>query len=358
MTSLSYLREEIKKDNLDGVLISTSSQIGYLTGYFGFSSIERDAYMLVTNNKAYLFTNPLYNDEVKKRCPDVIVIQHTAQHPFALNFKNIVSKYKCQTIGFESNNLSVSEYLKITAQIDCRLVNIDLSHIRSKKTPDEIESIKKACLLAQKAYLLTKEKIKPHMSEAGLALLFELTVKKLGGDLSFPTIVAFGKNAAIPHHHSDETKLKTNDVVLMDFGVKLNNYCSDITRTFFLGKATNEYQKLYHIVKNAQKAAIDFINMSLATKKEILAQTVDDEARNFIIEKGHPSIPHSLGHGIGIEVHEAPSLSPNSKDILTEGMVFSIEPGIYVPNKLGIRIEDLFLIQNNQLIQLTGGLTS
>ena len=139
-------------------------------------------------------------------------------------------------------------------------------------------------------------------------------------------------------------------------GIKYENYCSDMTRTIFIGQPTDEQKKIYQTVLTSQELAIEQFNNETMKQKEIKqihANEIDKVASDFITSRGFPSIPHSLGHGIGLEVHEAPHLSPKSKEILTNGMVFSIEPGIYLPDNMGVRIEDLFTIQNNELTQLT-----
>lgn len=148
---------------------------------------------------------------------------------------------------------------------------------------------------------------------------------------------------------------------MLDFGAKINGYCSDMTRTVFFGKPDGRQKKMYDTVLQAQEEAVDFIakqqalliNFAVKNGKQIKAKDVDKVARAYIISKGFPTISHSLGHGVGLKVHEHPSLSPKSKDFLTEGMVFSIEPGIYIPNFGGVRIEDLFVLEKNGLRQIT-----
>ncbi|CAN5188979.1 Xaa-Pro peptidase family protein [soil metagenome] len=353
MKPLQSSRKLLKKIQLDAILFSSAPNILYLTNYAGFSETERDAYTLLLENKCYLFTNPLYAQEIKQKTTDFRIIEHDAKRPFIKNLADIVEKEGLSTIGFENDNLTVAEYLRLTENISSHFISVDLTKLRIYKNDTEIENIKKACQIADEALANIKSKVKPGVTELDIALEFELTVRKFGGVLSFPTIVAFGKNAAIPHHHTDQTKLKINDVVLIDCGVKINNYCSDITRTFFIGKPTLEQKKAYQTTFDAQQKAVKYISMLLEQKKEINAAEVDDVAREHITQNGFPSIPHSLGHGIGIQVHEAPPLSPTSKNTLEEGMVFSIEPGIYLTNKFGIRIEDLYAIQNNKLVQLT-----
>lgn len=353
MPDLSPVRQLLKEKKLDAILFSSPSHLMYLTGYAGFSTIERDGFLLVTSKRCYLFTHSLLITELREKFQQLVVIEYKRDYPFAKTLADIVSKNKLKKIGFESNNITVTEYLTITENTSSRLVAVDLRHFRSKKSKDEVTNIRKACQITEKALKQTVKQLKPGVTELEIASVFEINIRKLGATLSFPSIVAFGRNSAIPHHHSDETMLKINDVAIIDCGVRFNNYCSDMTRTFFVGRTTNEQQKTFDTVQKAQSLAIDFITTCLENKKPILAAAVDDEAREYIISQGYPSIPHSLGHGIGIGVHEAPALSPTSKDEIFEGMVFSLEPGIYLPTKFGVRIEDLFAIQNGQLIQLT-----
>ncbi len=343
----------LKRKQLDALLISSPKHITYLTSYGGFSQTERDAFLLITKKKSYLFSNSLLRNEVKQKIEKIEVIEHTRGHPFAKNLAEIVKKEKIERIGFESDNVTVTEYLTLTENISSPFISTDLSSLRVIKQKQEIEHIRMACTIAKKAYSLTLRKIKPGVSEKEVASIFEINLLKLGASLSFPTIVAFGKNAAIPHHHIDDTTLKTNDLILMDFGAKYNNYCSDMTRTFTQGTPPREQLKAIDVVKMSQDLAVKYIENTLKEKKDISASEVDDIARDYIIEKDFPSIPHSLGHGIGIEVHEAPSLSPNSTDTLVEGMVFSIEPGIYINGKFGVRVEDLYTIQSGKLVKLS-----
>lgn len=353
MTSFQTARKILQKNQLEAILFSSRAHLTYLTNYGGFSPQERDAYILLLANKNYLFTSALYYHELKEYAKDFHIIENNSSHPFIKNISDVIKKNGLERIGFESDNITVTEYLRLTENISSRFISVDLNALRSCKTPEEISLIKKACTLADTALKKIKPKIKPGITEEQVALKFETAVRKMGGRLSFPTIVAFGTNASIPHHHTDKTKLKSKDIFLIDCGVEINNYCSDMTRTFFIGDPPSEQKKAYTVTRDAQKKAVDFIENNLSNNRPILASEVDAIAREYIISKGYPSIPHSLGHGIGIEVHEAPSISPTSKANVEDGMVFSIEPGIYVPDKLGIRIEDLYVIQNQKLTQLT-----
>ena len=210
---------------------------------------------------------------------------------------------------------------------------------KAVKSSAEISKIEKACKLGDKIFDYVLKKIKLGVTEKKLAQEIKLFAKKHGTNLSFPSIVAFGANSAFPHHIPTNKKLTKNQIVLLDFGVKLNNYCSDMTRTVFFGKANLKFKKIYNTVLESQEKAIKELNRT--TK----ASEIDKIARDYIISKSYPTMPHGLGHGIGTEVHENPHLAPKSKEILKEKMVFSIEPGIYLENYGGVRIEDLVVLE-------------
>ncbi len=348
---LSRLRRIVKEEALDSVLISAAPTIAYLTGYHGFSVVERDGYLLATQNKAYLFTSGLYRDAVQD-IAGIAVIETTIKSPFLENLKTILKKDRIKTAGYEANFLSVAEYHRLSPLFE-KMANLPLRTLREIKSSDEINTIQHACSLGLAALVETLPHAQPGISEQKLAGTLEIAIKQMGANLSFPTIIAFGKNSAVPHHLTGETKLGKQDVVVLDFGVLYKGYCSDISRTIFVGTPTKVQQKAYNAVLEAQTRAVSFIRQQLKLKRPVSAKETDKIARDYILSQGFPSIPHSLGHGIGIEVHESPTLSPVSRDLLTNGMVFSIEPGIYLAGKFGIRIEDLFAIEKNKLRQLT-----
>ena len=248
-------------------------------------------------------------------------------------------------MGIEEDELTITEH-KLLKKHFKKTKHFDIKAHRSIKTPEEIKKIEKAAKLGDLAFKYILKKIKTGITEKQLAYELEMFIKQNGAELSFPSIVAFGKNSSIPHHQTGDSILgeKNGQFILLDFGVKYQNYCSDMTRTIFFGNPTEKQEKIYKTVLTAQQKVIDFINSATGSGKIVKASEVDNIARDYIISKGYPTIPHSLGHGIGLEVHEHPSLSPKSKEFLKEGMVFSIEPGIYLKGFGGVRIEDLFCI--------------
>ena len=345
---IQKLKKKIKQEKLDGVLISSVSNITYLTGYANFSREEREAYIFIGNNFAYIITDGRYSEAVKKQVPHLQLFERGNGKSTKDLFKR--HKKEIKKIGIEEDNLTVAEHRVLKKHFK-NLKHFSVS--RSIKDEKEIEKIEKAAKLGDKTFKFILGKIKSGITEKKLAFEIELFIKTGGGDISFPTIIGFGKNSSVPHHQTGNAKLKKRDFVLLDFGIKLEEYCSDMTRTVFFGSPNKEQRKIYEVVLKAQKRAVDFINSCLKSGKEIKASMVDKVARDYITFRGYPPISHSLGHGIGLEVHEHPHLSPKSKDILREGMVFSIEPGIYLPDFGGIRIEDLFVLGKHGVKQIT-----
>ncbi|EKD87063.1 MAG: hypothetical protein ACD_37C00057G0005 [uncultured bacterium] len=216
------------------------------------------------------------------------------------------------------------------------------------KTDQEIEKIKKACEVGDKVYSQILKKIKVGITEKELSREIVRLIRKESASLSFRPIVAFGKNAYEIHHKANETKLRKNHgFIKLDLGAKLDGYCSDMTRTVFFGKATKKQKKIYQTVSEAQKRAMRLVE----DKRK--AFDVDKIARDYITSQGFPSYPHTLGHGIGRKVHESFRLGPKSKNLLRNGMVFTIEPGIYIKDYGGVRIEDTFVLRNNKPEPLT-----
>ena len=321
----------------DALLISSRPNIVYLTDYSGFSQTERECFLLITKSKKYIITDDRYSEAIKKQIPDFTLINIGAPRFVSEGEKNIKDLINL-TVGVEENDLTVLEY-KSLKKITKKLVNIDLSHLRIVKDTKEIKNIRLACSIADKAFFNILNELKTGVTEKEIASKINAFFKEKGDGISFNPTVAFGANSSIPHHVSSKTKLVNNSIVLFDFGAWVNNYCSDISRTIFFGKAPEKFKKMHSVVLEAQKKSID------AIKPGVLAKEIDRIARNYIVSKGYPNILHSVGHGIGIEVHESPTLSPNSKDIIKNGMVFSVEPGIYIPGFGGVRIEDLVLVR-------------
>lgn len=341
ITSLSKIKQDLIKNNSDAILISSIPNIIYLTGYSGFSKDEREAYLVITKNEQYILTDGRYSHAAKTLISDFKLIEICSENSLSKILQNLKLKHKIKNLGIEDDNIKVSEHKVLKKYFGDTYHYGGTNNLRIIKNKDEILKIEKSCKLGDKTFDYILRNIKLGITEKELAFKIEFFIKKNGGDISFPPIVAYGANSANPHHLPTAKQLIKNSIILLDFGAKLDNYCSDMSRTIFFGKPTTEQKSIYKTVLCAQQKAIDSLAM------DIKASEIDKIARDYITSQGYKTIPHSLGHGVGIEVHESPHLSPKSKDMLKEGMVFSVEPGIYIPNLGGVRIEDLVVLTKN-----------
>lgn len=352
---IANVRKLLEQHDLDAVFISSLPNIAYVTNYSGFTTHDRDAFVLITKKKQYIFTHGIYKEDVKQKVRNFTLIEIKRENPISTAIKHAVDEHTITKLGFEAFDLKVSEYTRMIEQIAEKILRPTtlVNKLRINKSKQEIALLKKACELGDKTFSYISKQLKNGITETELAAQLDYFVKTLGADVSFETIVAFEENAAYPHHVPTTKKLTMDSFVLLDFGVKFQNYCSDMTRTISFGKVDPEKKKIYDTVLNSQKQAVLYIEEQLNSKQKINGKDADKAARDYIIAQGYNTIPHSLGHGIGLEVHEAPRLSPAYDEELKEGMVFSIEPGIYIPGNTGVRIEDLYTIQNNKLLQIT-----
>jgi len=346
----------LTKNKVDALLISSSHNIGYLTGFFGFSKTEREGYVLVTKKHVYFFASGLNSQAVEKHIAamqdtTISLVEISPRTPLTKHIlATIITKEKIKNFGFEKYHLSFAEFERLKKDLTTHLVPTGflIEELRMNKTDSEISAIQKACALGDKAFTHALGKIKNGITENELAFEIEFFIRKAGAQLSFPSIVAFGFHASVPHHVTSNQRLKTNSWILLDFGVQIDNYCSDMTRTVFFGKATTEQKRMYHTVLEAQRRSFEQLSnetMQQSGNKPIKAADIDNIARSYIVSQCFPTIPHSVGHGIGLEVHEPPRISLKITDILTENMVFSLEPGIYLPKAGGVRIEDLVVLR-------------
>lgn len=364
---LTNLNKLLTQESLDAALISSPFNILYLTNFSHFYHTEREVFLLITNKNRYIFTDGRYTNAVQKHLTEMSLrsgeageaiskiktfqlVEISSQNPFENLIKNIVEKEKILSLGIETNNITVAEHKKIAPLVK-NIKHFDLTKLRIIKDKEEISAIQKACVLGDKTFSFILGKIKPGITEKEIAYEMESFIRKNSAEISFRTIVAFGKNSAFPHHKTGNERLQNNDTILLDFGVKYENYCSDMTRTLFFGKASAEKKRIYTTVLDAQQKAIEYLQKNI--KNQIPLSSIDKIARDYIISRNFPSIPHSLGHGIGLQDHEPYPLSPKSEEIIKNGMVFSIEPGIYLNDFIGVRIEDLIAIQDNAVLQLT-----
>lgn len=349
---LQNIRVILKSQSLDAVLISSHPNLIYTTNYAGFYAEERDAYVLITKNNAYIFTHALYAEAMPSQVPHLTLVEMSRATPFTEQLQSLCKKHMIKKLGFEANDISVAEFNLINT-LPTELISIDFQALRLHKLPDEVSQIKRACALTDKACNHILNLIKPGLTEKQIEHEINMFMINNKAESAFRPIVAFGKNTSVPHHLAGDTILKKNDVVLIDLGAKVDNYVADVTRTFFIGKVPSRWKELYATVLDTQQYIQKDIILKLESNLPVISSELDTLARNFITEKNYPPFPYSLGHGFGLEVHERPLLNARHHDTITDTMVFTLEPGIHLTGEIGIRIEDDFIINDNKLIKLT-----
>ena len=253
----------------------------------------------------------------------------------------------------ETNYLSVDRFDKLKAElgeeVSCAPLEEAPQKLRQVKTPAEIMIIRKACRITSDAFRAILPKIREGMTEKELQIELDFTMLKLGADTTaFDTIIASGENGSLPHAIPGSRKLRSGDMITMDFGAKVGNYCADMTRTVALGQPSEELRRIYDTVLRAQTMCED----AVAAGKNCF--DIDKLARDYIDARGYAGrFGHGLGHSVGIDIHEEPRLSPACHDVLRAGVVITVEPGVYVPGLGGVRIEDTCLVKENGCEPLT-----
>ena len=330
----------------EAVYTACEYQMRYITGF----AAENGA-VVVDKDGVTLYTDSRYIEAAEK------LFAGTDVTPTLWNgktLKDLLEKYKTVAISFDET--SHAHYLKLQ-EVGVELVNADEAFKKAMtvKNDWELSCIQKACEIAEDAFNALLPEIKEGMTETEVAALLEYKMRALGAEgLSFPTIVAFGAHAAIPHHETGVTKLQFGDEILIDFGCRVNGYCADITRTFLFGDdgKHEEFKKAHAHVLKAHELAKEKIVAGMTGKE------ADAIARDYLKEQGYGELfTHSLGHGIGLNVHEFPGVSPRSESVLENGMVFSDEPGVYVAGEYGIRIEDTVTLKDGKVVSFMGKTT-
>lgn len=344
---LQKLRELLKENDLDAAIITGRANTLYFSGFTGSTS-----YLLVGMEKAWLIVDFRYTIQAKEQVTEGVE-SIELEDSFHSTMNEIIKQNGLYNIGFEGDALTFTQYeeLKNKLTFAKSLVSLGnkIDRIRIIKDADEIEKLQEAVLLGCKAFDHIVGFIRPGMKETEIAAELEYTMKKLGAQgPSFETIIAAGPRSALCHGTATDYALKKGDAVVLDFGVIYRNYCSDMTRTIFIGEPDPELKKIYGIVRKAQETALESLVPGIS------GFDADKAARDVIAEAGYGKhFGHGLGHGVGLEIHEDPRLSLKSTDILTESMVFTVEPGIYVEGLGGVRIEDMVVFTDGKLRNFT-----
>ncbi len=320
----------MKIKGIDSLVLTKPVDVTYVTAFTG-----HDSWAVITRNTVYLITDSRYTEQADKECVGATIVERKDLITQAAG--QLLSKLKSVNLVGVEHSISLAAFKALKKHCRVRLKSVTSSIMaepRSIKDAGEVAAIRTAAAMSAKAL----EKIMPHfspgISESDLAGLLDLEIRLLGCVNAFQSIVAFGPNASRPHHQPGRRKLGHNDTILIDFGAAYKGYASDITRCFVVGKPTRLYRQAYAVVEQAQAAAIS------VARAGVKLSVVDEAARSVIRDSGFPVYGHGSGHGLGLEIHEVPFLKEDAKGTLKAGQIITIEPGIYIPGKLGIRIED------------------
>jgi len=331
--------------SIDAVLISNGNNMRYISGFAG-----ETGYVYISKQRHAVITDFRYTIQAEIEAPDyeVITIDNLG-YPKAID--DILISDGVKLLGFESEDMLYSNYLQLKEKLNVELIPIrdEITRLRRIKTPQELDYIRRAEAIGDEVFTEILTYIKPGMTEIQIAARIEYLLKMNGAEKSsFPAIVASGINSSMPHAVPSEKKVEEGDFLTLDFGCEYKGYCSDMTRTIVIGKASDKQKEIYNIVLEAQLAALDFIRAGVRGKD------VDKVARDIIYGAGYEGcFGHGLGHGVGLFIHEGPRLSPIDDTILEAGMTETVEPGIYIKGFGGVRIEDLVIVTETGCENLT-----
>ena len=338
------LRVELKKRGLSSLLVTNETNVRYLSGFRGGDSL-----VIVTPDSQFFLTDSRYTEEAGDSVRGFTIVEVTTSTYDCI--AEIVKKNRIKRIGFDSMNLPYEVARRLAGYIrPAKLVptkNI-IENLRAVKDLKEIEAIKRSVNVTRDVLKKVTGKIHPGISERFISDAIECEFIKRGARIAFETITACGRNCSKPHAHATKEKIACNDVVMLDIGCRLDLYNSDMTRMIFIGRVMDKIKEIYGIVRAAQSTAIEKIRPGVKISE------IDLAGRGYIARKGYGKFfGHSLGHGIGMDVHEEPSISKRNDNILKSGMVFTVEPAIYLPKLGGVRVEDMVLVTDKGCEVLT-----
>ena len=338
---VTRLVARLPEEELDAILISSPDNRRYLSGFTGSAG-----YLFITPQRQALFTDSRYTEQAGNESPQFEVIP---TEPGLGWLMDALKDMGVRRVGFESDHMTVASYNQVLDAIkeEEGLGGTSLiatsgitDELRAFKDQDELAQLQKAIDASDRAMETVCPTIQAGMTEREVAWRMEVAMREFGADnISFNTIVAAGPNGAMAHHRADDTVIKAGEPIVIDMGARVNGYCSDITRTVVVGEPDETFHKIYNVVLGAQLAAINTVRPGLT------GEECDALSRNIIADAGYgDNFGHSLGHGIGLAVHENPRVGPRAENELHPNMVFTIEPGIYLPGWGGVRIEDIVIL--------------
>ena len=341
------LREAIRETEAEALLVTNYTNVTYLTGFTG-----DDSYLLVTADGQMLLSDPRYTTQLEEECPGLAL--EIRQPGIKMNdwTAQVVKQASVGKLAIEADSMTVGQMQTLGEKlpsVEISPVSGLVEKLRLIKDEDEVAAIRRAVQMAERAFAVVRASLRPERTEKEVAYEIENQIRLFGGTgCSFPSIVAVGPRGALPHARPTDICMGESDFVLIDWGARGGLYVSDLTRVLVTGKIPPKLEAIYEVVLRAQQQAIR------AIRPGAVMQDVDAVARDIITQAGYgPQFGHSLGHGLGLEVHEAPRLATNQTEPLEAGMVVTVEPGIYFPGWGGVRIEDDVLVTESGYEVLT-----
>lgn len=332
------LKALLEEKKLDAILVSDGYNMRYLSGFTGATG-----YLLITKNRRHLFTDFRYTLAATAQAPDYTVVEVDAARDYCAVINKVLDEEKVDTLGFEALQVRYSTYEQFKERLTVKeLVPLteELKRLRQIKTAEEIARHRQAEHIGDIAFKEILKELKPGVTELEVAAKLEYILKMNGADkLSFESIIASGVNSSKPHAEPGHKKIESGDFVTMDFGCVYQGYCSDMTRTVVVGRADEKQKAIYNTVLKAQLAILEMLKPGLPGK------AYDKVARDVIYGAGYEGyFGHGLGHSVGLEIHENPRFSVLEEEIIEAGMIMTVEPGIYIPEFGGVRIEDMVVM--------------
>ena len=325
-------------DGLDAILLTSEANCYYATGFMG------EGIALVTRRGSWYFTDSRYTEAADKAIGDAAVIREVSrERPFSALINEALAASGAEKVGFEDQRMTVAEHAVYSEKLHCTLTPASslMTELRGSKDEEELSCMTAAQRIAEGALEQILKEIRPGMTEKEIAARLNYLMVSAGAEkTAFDTIVASGPNGSMPHAVPGMRKVREGDFITMDFGCVYKGYCSDMTRTVALGRPSDEMRNVYDIVLQAQLAGI------AAARAGVTGAAIDGAARKVIQDAGYGScFGHSFGHSLGIDIHEAPNAAPGNDKPMPDGAVISAEPGIYLPGRFGVRIEDVMILR-------------